>query len=451
MQNVYSLSQIAAIIKEIFSISFNDFFWVRAEISEIHENKNGHCYLELIEKDKLSDRIVARFKAIIWSSTYRFLKPYFEQHTQTTLKAGINIQVKVQLEYNELYGISLIILDIDPTYTVGDFELKRAQVIQKLIADGVFEMNKLLEMPLVPQRIAVISSETAAGFQDFVNHLENNEYHFRYEIKLFKALMQGDEAEASIIEALDKINYEQFDVVVITRGGGSRSDLSCFDSYLLALHICQYPLPVISAIGHERDVSVVDMVAHTREKTPTAAAHFIISKTLEFWNLIENINQNILHRTELFVEQQGVKLQHLIQKIFYIKEKHNEYEYFFYELFRDYHTLLNSFINNKLLELNNNFNVIKINYTKAFQKNAALLQIKQNELLNKTQQNINNKIQHIINAEKLIAKQDPSHILKKGFSITKKNGKTIKKSTEVNSGDELITTFYNGQVTSYVK
>ena len=297
-----SLRQLTLLIKEVVNTSFSNPVWVKAEISELHENRNGHCYLELIEKDVQSHKIVAKLRAIIWDKTYCLLKPYFETATHAELKSGINVLVLVKVEFSEIYGVSLQIIDIDPTYTIGDLEQRRALVIQQLIADGVFEMNKGLAIPIVPQRIAIISSETAAGYEDFCNQLNQNRLGFKFNIKLFKAFMQGDLAENSIIEAMEKIPVQEFDVLVITRGGGSKSDLVCFDGYDLANNVAQFPIPVIAAIGHERDTSVVDLVAHTRVKTPTAAAEFIIQQVFLYWqnmlSMYEQVIENIKYKLE---------------------------------------------------------------------------------------------------------------------------------------------------------
>lgn len=449
MDKHYTLSQLSLIIKEVFSISLPDFIWVKGEISECNENRSGHCYLELIEKN--DERIVARFRAIVWDRTYRMLKPYFEQTTNTELKAGISILIKVKVEYSELYGISLIIYDIDPSYTLGNLELQRALVLQRLMSDGVLEMNKQISFPLVPQRIAVISSETAAGFQDFTHHLDNNNYNFKFEVELFKAYMQGEEAESSIIEALDKINEGNFDVVVITRGGGSRSDLACFDKYDLAFHICQFPLPIISAIGHERDISVIDIVAHTRVKTPTAAAHFLIEKTLQYWTNVLQLYENIIHTASDLVSNEEYFLQNSLNKLTNIKYLLNNIEHNLIRISDKIHqnTILQvssqqmylSTISQKLKNVTNNVIEKKHNdtsqYVTAINKKYQLL--------------INAELQKLQYAEKYIKTNDPINILKKGFSITKKNDISVKSIKEIKSGDEIKTILHDGEFKSYVK
>ena len=450
-ENVYTLSQLALIIKEVISVSFNSSIWVKAEISELHENRNGNCYLELIEKDINSEKIIARLRAIIWDRTYRLLKPYFEQSTQMTLKAGINVLVNVNIEFSEIYGITLIIRDIDPSYTIGNVELQRAQVINKLIADGVFDMNKQLEFPLVPQNVAIISSETAAGYIDFIHHLENNEYGFKFYVKLFKAFMQGDEAEASIINALDSIAKENFDVVVITRGGGSKSDLACFDRYNLCNHICQFPLPVISAIGHERDVSVVDMVSNTRVKTPTAAAQFIIDKVAEFWFNMLNTYEEILTNVKNLVNYQE-------QFLIYASEKIKNTKHILKNLETSFNSLIANISNRANAVINLNYHYLQSSMLKLMplckmniSKKDVYLSVLQEKIKEFSHRKLSLQLAKIESLEKIIIASDPKILLKKGYSITKKEDKTIKYSNEVSTGEQITTILYSGEIVSIVK
>jgi len=267
MVNKLTLSELNERIRDALLEAFPGMVWVIAEVSELKENRSGHCYLELVEKE--GNEIVARSRATIWSYTYRMLKPYFETTTGQLFTQGIKILVQASVEYHPAYGLSLNIKDIDPTYTVGDMALQRKEIIDRLQKEGVFDMNRELNLPLVPQKIAVISSATAAGYQDFMNQLESNEYGFVFYTRLFEAFMQGAEAVPSIIRALERIfQYEDFfDAVVIIRGGGATADLSSFDNYELAINITQFPLPVITGIGHEKDDTIIDLVAHTRLKT----------------------------------------------------------------------------------------------------------------------------------------------------------------------------------------
>jgi len=292
-----SLYQLLGQVKQSLKNNLPSSFWVVAEISEMKVNFSGHCYLELIEKEPAADSIKAKARATIWASAYRIIRPYFETTTHTRLAAGMKVMVKVNVEFHEVYGFSLNITDIEPSFTIGEMARLKQEIINRLIAEGVFEMNKAIPMPDLPGRIAVISSQTAAGWGDFSDQLTNNAFGYKFHVKLFPAVMQGEDAEQSIISALDAIFAFDgfFDLVVIIRGGGSQSELNCFNSYWLAYHICQFPLPIFTGIGHEQDETIADLVAHTRLKTPTAVAEFIISL---FRQADERINELSIALTE---------------------------------------------------------------------------------------------------------------------------------------------------------
>ena len=255
--------------------------WVSAEISEIKVNYSGHCYLELVEKGGDNGVPTAQARAVVWRSNYPRIAGYFEAETGQRLAAGIKILAKALVTYHELYGFSLQITDIDPSYTLGDMERQRQQTIAQLQQEGVWDMNREAPMPAVVQRVAIVSSANAAGYQDFCKELARSPY--RFELTLFDAFMQGEAAEESIIEALCNVaaRPEKFDAVVLIRGGGSRSDLNCFNAYRLCAHVAQFPLPVVTGIGHDKDTSVADMVAHTALKTPTAVAGWLVERMAE--------------------------------------------------------------------------------------------------------------------------------------------------------------------------
>lgn len=277
--SVLSLTELNRNIKQALRDALPETYWVRAETSEVRVNSySGHCYLEFIEKDERTGQVAARARGTIWAQQYAVIRPYFEEEAGRPFTSGLKVLVRVAVDFHELYGLSLTVHDIDPSFTVGDLVRRRKEIIRQLQADGVFDLNRSLPFPPRPQRIAVISSATAAGYEDFTNQLLGNEYGFPFYVRLYPALMQGERTEASIIAALDRIYAvrEAFDVVVIIRGGGSTADLSSFDSYALAANCAQFPLPIITGIGHERDDTVVDLVAHTRLKTPTAVAAFLI-------------------------------------------------------------------------------------------------------------------------------------------------------------------------------
>ena len=278
-----SLFELNALVRKSVKLCLPDEYWVQAELSDVRTNYSGHCYLEFVQKDSRGNALVAKARGMIWSNIYVMLKPYFERETGQTFTSGIKVLVKVTVDFHELYGYSLTVVDIDPAYTLGDMARRRKEIIRRLEEEGVLTLNKELEMPLLPQRVAVISSATAAGYGDFCNQLLNNADGLVFYPHLFAAVMQGDKVEASVIAALNAIYKEvdRWDVVVIIRGGGATSDLSGFDTYDLAANCAQFPLPIITGIGHERDDTVIDMVSHTRVKTPTAAAEFLINRMRE--------------------------------------------------------------------------------------------------------------------------------------------------------------------------
>ena len=305
--SVLSLTELNRNIKQALRDALPETYWVRAETSEVRVNSySGHCYLEFIEKDERTGQVAARARGTIWAQQYAVIRPYFEEETGRPFTSGLKVLVRVAVDFHELYGLSLTVHDIDPSFTVGDLVRRRKEIVRQLQADGVFDLNRALSLPPLPQRIAVISSATAAGYEDFTDQLLHNEYGFPFYVKLYPALMQGERTEASIIAALDRIyaHHEAFDAVAIIRGGGSTADLSSFDSYALAANCAQFPLPIITGIGHERDDTVVDLVAHTRLKTPTAVAAFLIDcMTLRLTELTE-LRDRLCRATNTHIERE---------------------------------------------------------------------------------------------------------------------------------------------------
>lgn len=279
-------------------------YWVTGELSEVRETAAGHCYIELVERNEMANDIVAKARGTIWSRIYSLLKPYFLEQTGEPFAAGLKVLLKVTVVFHELYGYSLDVCDIEPSFTVGDVARRRQMILNRLAAEGVLHLNKELPFPALPQRVAVISSSFAAGYGDFCDQLANNPYGFVFYPRLFAAPMQGSKVEQGIIAALDKIaqNIDFWDVVVIIRGGGATSELSCFDTYDLANNCAQFPLPVITGIGHHRDDTLIDAVAHTRVKTPTAAAEYLVqcmaARAAEVDELASSITSAVRNCTE---------------------------------------------------------------------------------------------------------------------------------------------------------
>ena len=320
----YTLRQLNLMVREAIEMHLPDEYWVEAELSECHE-RGGHCYMELIEKEEDSNTPVARASAKCWRQTWQMLQPHFERVTGQPLHAGLKVLLRVYPQYHEAYGFSWIVTDIDPTYTIGDMARKRQEIIRQLKEEGVFDLQRELCIPLFAQRIAVISAAGAAGYGDFCRQLEDNEYGFRFEVTLFPAIMQGEQVEKSIIAALNNI-YEQgqksYDCVVIIRGGGATADLSGFDTLALAENVAQFPLPIITGIGHDRDESILDMVSNTRVKTPTAAAALLIDNLRQVWERLNLAQQRISmaghiiidarHRIEMLQQRLAIAIERLM-------------------------------------------------------------------------------------------------------------------------------------------
>ena len=452
-QSYLSLSELNSLVKGVLKQSLDNHYWLVAEISEIRENYSGHCYLEFIQKSDSSDNLIAKARANIWASTYRLLRPYFESSTGVSLSQGMKVLVHVSVEFHELYGYSLTISDIDPAYTLGDLEQKRAQTIQQLISDGVFDMNRELEIPLVPQRIAVISSETAAGYDDFISQLKNNDFGFVFYTCLFQAYMQGENAESSIINAFERIfnHQDYFDVVVIIRGGGSRAELSSFDSYDLSSVVCQFPLPVIAGIGHERDHSVVDMVSNVRVKTPTAAADLIIEKASEFLGGIEQMTETFIDYAENLITEKKHELELLSGQLLYGASEMVQYKKERLNLtgFR-FASLSSKSFNDARYRLSNWQNKLIFQAQKNYQEKEKVLNDITKSLPRLVKSQISEQNEKIAALNRVLFHCVPENIFKKGFSITVHNGKILKSKTKVKEGDQLKTILSDGEIQSII-
>ncbi|MCK5028556.1 MAG: exodeoxyribonuclease VII large subunit [Bacteroidales bacterium] len=448
-----SLLELNKNIQETINNGFAESVWVVAEISEIKVNRNGHCYLEFIEKDALNDSIIAKTRATIWAFTFRMLKPYFENASGHELTIGLKVLVSANVEFHELYGLSLNITDIDPNYTLGDLALKKAETIKTLEDDGIIDMNKDLPFPIVPQKIAIISSETAAGYQDFINQLNNNSEEYKYYTKLFPSIMQGMQAEESIIKSLENIyNYENFfDIVVIIRGGGSQSDLQCFNSYQVATNVAQFPLPVITGIGHDKDETVVDIVSYKKLKTPTAAAEYIIEKTSTYEEKLLFIEDIIKNYSSDIVRNEKARFisysQLVVPTAKIILEKNNNK----IARYKD------QCINNVRILLTNKHSSLNQIAKNSDNKTNKILH-KSLKKLNKIEYNISFKSSLLLQKNKLIVDQlknraelsNPENILKRGYSITYVNGERLNAIKKITKNDVIITKLSSGFIRSTV-
>lgn len=453
MNNKLSLTELQQIIKDSIYIALPEMYWVIAEIAEIKVNYAGHCFIELVEKNPDEINIRSRAKAIIWSTRYRFLQSFFENITGESLKEGFKVLVKVTVDYHEIYGLSLIINDIDPAFTLGEMAIKRQQIIRRLEQEGVISMNKELEFPVLPKRIAVITSKNAAGYNDFIVHLTGNNYGYTFNIALFESAMQGTETENEIIKALDRIseNIELFDVVVIIRGGGSQTDLSWFDNYNIAYHITQFPIPIITGIGHEKDMSVVDIVAHHLLKTPTAAADFLVNKMNKAENYLNMMCSQITDLSESIINNFRDRLEISKMKLAPVARMmiSDEKE----KLSRKIINLLNTgkeyIVREEVTPASQRSRLISL--VKSFSNNKRLFIAKvsldfKNQTFKALSQ-INIKTEVLKNTLQILS---PENVLKRGFTITSLNNRILKNVDLVETNDIIVTQFSIGTLKSKV-
>jgi len=409
MNEKHSLTELQLAIKDSLYLALPDMYWVFAEISEIKENYNGHCYLELVEKHPDEVSIRSRVKAVIWSSRFRFIKSFFENSTGESLREGLRILVRVKIEYHEIYGLSLVINDIDPAFTIGEMALKRQQILKKLGEEGVITMNRDLDFPLLPRRIAIISSANAAGYTDFIKHLQGNNFGYVFYTSLFETPMQGKEMEAGITKALERIavHSDKFDLAVIIRGGGSQADLSWFDNYNVAFYVTQFPLPVITGIGHDKDLSVTDIVAHRSLKTPTAVADFLIECMISAENHLTDLGSEIADRSRLMIDENKRRIETARMRIIPVARN--------------------------LLLMSDNAIMRKKEILASHAKNSLGIII--------------NRLTGFENSLKIL---DPVNVLKRGYTITSINGNILKKCDQLKKEDIIDTRFSDGSITSKI-
>ncbi|MBR5532602.1 MAG: exodeoxyribonuclease VII large subunit [Bacteroidales bacterium] len=425
---LYELNNMLSIV---VGNAFQKQYKVAAEISELRVNSSGHCYMELVEKDDQGNT-VAKARANIWAATFRKLQPFFEYSTGITLKAGIKILITVKVSFDPLYHYSLTVWDIDPAYTIGDMAMRRTQILNRLSEEGVINDNKSLTLSAIPQKIAVISSATAAGFGDFCNQIENNSQGYVFYPILFKALMQGEQSAESIIAALNRIydNANMFDCVVIIRGGGATSELNCFDDYELALNITQFPLPVIVGIGHERDTTVLDYVAYKSVKTPTAVAEFLISSIVSSDGYINELSGEIIDRIKNLLNDAKLKLSTIENKAPALITNKLEREKGLLSQRQSRVVMeLQRKVSNERIKVATSFATLKSNFQRSIEREE-------------------NRITNIATNIDLLS---PDKILKRGYSISVKDGYPIKSVTEVKENDNIKVIFTDGEIDAVVK
>ena len=409
-ENRYTLRQLNLMVRDAIEMQLPDEYWVEAELSECRE-RGGHCYMELIEKEEQTNTPVARASAKCWRQTWQMLRPHFERTTGQPLHAGLKVLLRVYAQYHEAYGFSWIVTDIDPTYTIGDMARKRQEIIRQLKEEGVFDLQRELRIPMFAQRIAVISAAGAAGYGDFCRQLADNDYGFHFEVKLFPAIMQGEQVEQSIINALNQIysqGQQSFDVVVIIRGGGATADLSGFDTLALAENVAQFPLPIITGIGHDRDESILDMVSNTRVKTPTAAAALLIDNLRQVLERLDNAHQRLSMAVSQRLANQKSRLATL-------------------------QTLIPALAQRMLGNARHRIDLLESRLPMAVERLLTNQKHKLSQL------------------ELLLQSYDPQRLLSRGYSITLHNGRAVRDPKALKPGDEIETRLEKGTIRSTIK
>lgn len=431
MENALTLYELNSLVVELIDKVMPSSYWVEAEIADARESK-GHLYLELIEKDESTNIPIARASAKCWRSSWLMIGPHFERVAGVKLRAGLQIMIQVHAQFHAQYGFSWIIDDINPEYTMGSMARKRNEIIAQLKSEGVFDLQRELCLPLFAQRIAVISSASAAGYGDFCNQLQHNEYGFRFQMQLFQAFMQGEQVEQSIVAALNLISTKEddFDCVVIIRGGGATADLSGFDTLVLAENVANFPLPVITGIGHERDESILDMVAHTRVKTPTAAAAFLIDHLAATLNRIEQAQISIQRMVEHRIQHEKLHLQQLSTHI----------------------PILFSMVKNREnARLDDYWHALLQRVMLHLQQSKMRVELLSNKVIPATTNKLMAEQHKLQLLEQRVNGVNPERMLRLGYSLTYKNGYVLRNVNEVKAGDEITTRLEGGIITSVVK
>lgn len=426
-----TLYELNLMVRDVVELGMPGSYWVEAELSEVRE-RSGHCYMELVQKDLTGNSTVARASARCWRSTWASVRPGFEQVTGEHFRAGLKVLLQVHAQFHENFGFSWIVTDIDPAYTLGDMARRRQEIIRILKEEGVFDLNKELCLSLFASRIAVVSSESAAGYGDFCNQLDTNAYGFAFSVRLFPAVMQGERTEGSIISALDAINSEadDFDCVVIIRGGGAVSDLSAFDSLALAENVANFPLPVITGIGHERDESVLDMVANKRVKTPTAAAALLIENLKHTYDRIVQAQERISVSVSRRMDYERVRLERVSGRI----------------------PVLFSLVKTRQqARIDSLFARVGAAAGRIVAEERLRLDRLSVALAPAVRQRLSAENHRLELLGQRISAVDPAILLRRGYSITLHNGRAVYSPGQLSDGDVIETRLAEGNVRSVVR
>lgn len=467
-----TLSQYLSEVRDIFQ-EWADYRWIVGEIARVDTDKNGNYWFELVEKR--DEEVIAQCGAVLWKSSIETVQNFFLK-TGMSVQKGMKILFLGKATFHERYGFKISIFQIDPSYTLGEMALKKKEVLERLTKEGLIDKNKAFPLPLVIQKIAVISSESAAGYEDFIKILRENKYGFSFSIKLYDAFVQGQEAVFSIITALKKcsLEHKNFDTVVIIRGGGSVVDLQCFDEYELAKAIALMPLPVLTGIGHTRDKTVADEVAHSSFKTPSEVAKFILEQTLHFDSLIEELKKSIFQKTKFLLNMEFTKTENFQKRLplsvhnflqssnskinlmlsdtskLVFKKLNIEKERTF-RLKNQFHLKTNLKIKNEMTKINNSANKINIKSSQLLTKFNFLLKTISNSIKDRVKNSLAIKNFNLQRIQEKLHLLSPENILKRGYSITYMDGKILKDAKEVKVGSKLEIQLYKGKLISKVQ
>lgn len=407
-ERTFTLLELNHMVRETIERQMDGKYWVEAELSDLHDR--NHCYMELVENDPFGPTPLAKARAVCWANRWTALRSKFERQTQQQLRPGIKVRMMVTPTFHEAYGFAYHVSDIDPDYTLGDIVRKRMEIIRQLKEAGIFDLQRELVLPRFAQRIAVVSSAQAAGYGDFCHQIDDNSYGLSFSHELFAATMQGEQVEQSVIAALDRINarIDEFDVVVIIRGGGATTDMSGFDTLALAENVANFPLPIITGIGHDRDECILDMVSYMRVKTPTAAAAFLIDHLSEVYTALVSARERISRIAERHLAYEKMRLKQLADRI---------------------PTL---------------FALTRERQTKRIDALAHRLDSAATQRLERER----HRLQLV--AQRAQA-QDPIHILRRGYSITLHNGHALHSGDELADGDIIETRLEQGTLKSEIR
>lgn len=430
-KTVFSLLEVANSIQKTINARYTSSYWVKAEMNKLnHYSHSGHCYPELVEKK--DNKVIAEMRAVLWKGNFDRINAQFLKTLNEPLKDGIKILFLTQINFDPKYGISLNILDIDPSYTLGDLEKEKQQNIIRLKKENLFDKNKTLQLPLIPQRIAIISVETSKGYADFLNVIDNNQWNYKFFHMLFPSLLQGDKAPSNIIEQLHKIRKvkHHFDLVAIIRGGGGDIGLASYNNYDLAKTVASFPLPVLTGIGHATNETVTEMVAHSNHITPTKLAESLLQKFHDFSVPVQKAEEQMIYQARMILNENKFNLK-------------NEMK-FFKSLTQNILNQNNSLLNQLPITLSKEIkNLIK--------ENKFYLDQNSEHIKKDAQQLLKYQKQKLDSLEKNVEILDPKNVLKRGFSITKFNGKSVKNPNDLEIGQSVETILYEGELTSKIE